>query len=215
MAYVHRWRDPRHSPAHTGIYIHRLGPNRFVITRPLRGRPGQNPPLDILPMPPQERMPTFERALTVARKFRQNYSVLFAWCPIYAFTDVVPEQPSPGFLDPTPASFRFAPQLVDYGEVLPHVRGSEAEPVPPWSVTVGNIGTVYHGSSKDAQAAFDEYVAFSKRDHGRAAGESVVLWRGHDPVKDFEGSIALREYEEEQEREREENNTRLEEEGRA
>lgn len=47
-----------------------------------------------------------------------------------------------------------------------------------WQVVVGNIGTVYDGNSQDeAIKTYNEYVAQSKERKGRAAGESVVLFR--------------------------------------
>ena len=61
-----------------------------------------------------------------------------------------------------------------------------------YSVVVGNIGTVYSGSSRaDALAAYNEYVEQSTTDYGRAAGEGVTLLDGDQIVKEFDGDPAI------------------------
>lgn len=57
-----------------------------------------------------------------------------------------------------------------------------------YSVTVGNIGTVYTGNGTEAKRVFAEYREQSATNYGRAAGESVVLWKDNEPVKEYIGS---------------------------
>lgn len=55
-------------------------------------------------------------------------------------------------------------------------------------VVVGNIGTVYSGTSKlDALAKYKEYVSQSKANYGRAAGESVTLFTDNEIAKEYLG----------------------------
>ena len=55
-----------------------------------------------------------------------------------------------------------------------------------WSVTVSNIGTVYIGpSEQEALAHYREYVSQSVSAVGRAANESVVLWRDNEPTTEY------------------------------
>lgn len=57
-----------------------------------------------------------------------------------------------------------------------------------WSVVVGNVGTVYHGTSEQAaRDDYAEYVHISRRGCGRAAGESVTLLRDGEPVQEYDG----------------------------
>ena len=54
-----------------------------------------------------------------------------------------------------------------------------------YQVVVGNIGTVTSTSNGlDANRVFNEYVARSKSGYGRASGESVVLMRGDEILKE-------------------------------
>lgn len=57
-----------------------------------------------------------------------------------------------------------------------------------FEVIVGNIGLVYSGNSQHtAVARFDNYVANSKADVGRAAGESVYLMQDGQPINEHQG----------------------------
>ena len=57
-----------------------------------------------------------------------------------------------------------------------------------YEVVVGNIGTVYRGSSKrEAQSTFKYYVSQSQNDEGRAGGENVTYWEDNEPLIEFEG----------------------------
>jgi hypothetical protein len=58
-----------------------------------------------------------------------------------------------------------------------------------YTITVGNVGTVYEGtSSREAAETFDEYVSQSAADYGRAAGEPVTLWKDGEPWREYEGT---------------------------
>jgi hypothetical protein len=57
-------------------------------------------------------------------------------------------------------------------------------------IIVGNIGTVLRtGDNVQAQAKFREYVAQSKDDYGRAAGESVYWMKDGEILKEHLGKI--------------------------
>ena len=59
-----------------------------------------------------------------------------------------------------------------------------------YTVVVGNIGTAHSGTNrKQAESHFCEYRDQSRRNYGRAAGESVVLLRNGDPIWQFVGKI--------------------------
>ena len=62
---------------------------------------------------------------------------------------------------------------------------------PLWEVTCGNIGTVYSGNGTEAKRHFAEYRSQSKNNYGRAAGETVTLWKDGEPVKEFDGTLAV------------------------
>lgn len=63
-------------------------------------------------------------------------------------------------------------------------------------VIVGNIGTVeITGSEEKALETFNEYVDQSKTNYGRAAGESVTIFKDGEPYKEFIGEIDLQEEE--------------------
>ena len=65
------------------------------------------------------------------------------------------------------------------------------------SVVVGNIGTVYAGDSfSAAKWHYSEYVVQSKDNYGRAAGEDVTWFTDGEIHKEYIGSIALAEDEE-------------------
>jgi hypothetical protein len=63
-----------------------------------------------------------------------------------------------------------------------------------WAVTTGNLGWVHDGFvRKEAEKHFREYKEQSKSGYGRAAGESVVLWKtpeGGEPeiVREYAGT---------------------------
>ena len=66
-----------------------------------------------------------------------------------------------------------------------------------YCVTVGNIGNVYLGPSrKTAAETFAEYKTQSVRNYGRAAGESVTLWKlrhgmfAGEPMREHSGHCA-------------------------
>ena len=57
-------------------------------------------------------------------------------------------------------------------------------------VTVGNIGTVYSGTSEaESVEAFSEYVSQSVAEYGRAADESVQRWIDGEIADEHMGSI--------------------------
>jgi hypothetical protein len=61
-----------------------------------------------------------------------------------------------------------------------------------YEVIVSNIGKVLEGSNAfKANSAFNTYVGQSKRGYGRAAGESVTMFRNGEPVKEFTGSLHM------------------------
>ena len=78
--------------------------------------------------------------------------------------------------------------------------GSMAAKAPKsdYEVIVGNIGTVYRGTSfAAAQKNFATYREQSQSGYGRAAGESVTLMRDGEVIREFdaeaeaEGSMAV------------------------
>jgi hypothetical protein len=61
-----------------------------------------------------------------------------------------------------------------------------------YEVIVGNIGTVYTGTSKaEAIKRFNTYVAQSKSLRGRAGGESVTIIKDGEPIKEHFGEQDL------------------------
>ena len=59
-----------------------------------------------------------------------------------------------------------------------------------YEVIVGNIGTVYLGSSlMEANAAWGEYKRQAKANYGRAAGESVAFFENGELTREFIGSV--------------------------
>ena len=56
---------------------------------------------------------------------------------------------------------------------------------PQYEVIVGNLGTVYQGSSKViAEQEFEDYVKLSKEGYGRAGHEEVTLTIDGEPAKE-------------------------------
>ena len=65
------------------------------------------------------------------------------------------------------------------------------EPDPRWQCIVGNIGTVYDGTSEaEARDMFATYVTQSSTGYGRAAGEPVTLMRDDEIVAEHCGTQA-------------------------
>ena len=61
---------------------------------------------------------------------------------------------------------------------------------PIFEVFVGNIGCVHSGSVRwQAEQAFKAYVENSMADTGRAAGESVTMFRNSEIADEFIGAI--------------------------
>ena len=61
---------------------------------------------------------------------------------------------------------------------------------PVYDVTVGNIGTVYSGpDGAEAVRTYLVYLEQSTANYGRAAGESVILFRDGDPLRAYLGSV--------------------------
>ena len=59
-----------------------------------------------------------------------------------------------------------------------------------YEVICGNIGTVHTGAAiRAAEIHFDEYVAQSKSEYGRAAGESVTLMRDGEIHREYIGTL--------------------------
>ena len=59
---------------------------------------------------------------------------------------------------------------------------------PKYEVIVGNIGTVYSGSSNlEASKVYASYVKDSKAGYGRAGGESVTLMHNGEPEREHLG----------------------------
>ena len=59
-----------------------------------------------------------------------------------------------------------------------------------FEVIVGNIGSVYSGTSEiSALLAYGEYVNQSTTNYGRAADESVILMVNDHPWLEHEGTV--------------------------
>ena len=68
-------------------------------------------------------------------------------------------------------------------------------PLSEYELIVGNIGTVYSGSSKkEALKHYSIYVKQSKTGRGRAGGEDVTLMQNGEPIKEFFGSNSDSDY---------------------
>ena len=60
----------------------------------------------------------------------------------------------------------------------------------PFSVIVGNIGQVFEGSNyMQAMKMYNLYIAKSKHDEGRAAGEPVTLFHNNEIKADYFGTL--------------------------
>lgn len=57
--------------------------------------------------------------------------------------------------------------------------GEKIDPAYPcvWTVTIGNVGTVYDGNEDGARQCYDEYASGAHY-HGRADGETMTLCDG-------------------------------------
>jgi len=70
-------------------------------------------------------------------------------------------------------------------------EAGKAKDALDYVVVVGNIGTVYSGTSQsEAIRKYGEYVAQSKSGRGRAGGEDVTLFKNDQPVTNYYGSRA-------------------------
>jgi hypothetical protein len=70
----------------------------------------------------------------------------------------------------------------------PRGSGPGGSHAPYYEVVVGNVGNVYKGYDRDeALAAYDEYVDHSLNGYGRAAGETVTLFKDSEIEKEHEG----------------------------
>ena len=55
-----------------------------------------------------------------------------------------------------------------------------------FEVIVGNIGTVYSGTDREAALAeFKECIELSKAKYGRFGSEQVTLWEDGEPIKEI------------------------------
>jgi len=60
---------------------------------------------------------------------------------------------------------------------------------PTWTVLVGNVGTVgSYFTESEARNAFETYSEQSEEGYGRAAGETVTLFRGEDIIETTEAT---------------------------
>lgn len=92
MSYEHRFlgtRRLRHDPYQRGIFIHRVGPSSFAVTRPLRDENFRALGPDELVIPPRG-FPTFQRAVEGVRQFKADHPQ-FRGCEVYALTDEMPD----------------------------------------------------------------------------------------------------------------------------
>lgn len=59
-----------------------------------------------------------------------------------------------------------------------------------FQVIVNNLGTVYDGaSSVDANKIYKAYIQASKEPHGRASGESVIMLKDDEIMREYEGTL--------------------------
>ena len=59
-----------------------------------------------------------------------------------------------------------------------------------YEVIVGNVGRVWEGTNvRDARFCARQYVDYSKRNTGRAAGESVVLMKDGEILEEYRGTV--------------------------
>jgi len=61
----------------------------------------------------------------------------------------------------------------------------------PFEVVVGNIGTVFVGSEREAKIKFNVYMAQSIGNYGRAGGEDVTMFRNGEIVREFVGRNSI------------------------
>ena len=72
----------------------------------------------------------------------------------------------------------------DHFEANP-IRVYFPQEYPTYEVIVGNIGRVYRGTSLlDSESTFNHYVSLSVLGQGRAAGESVTLFKDDEIVSE-------------------------------
>jgi len=59
--------------------------------------------------------------------------------------------------------------------------------IHPYAVIVGNVGQTWSGNNPiEAQKQYADWIKESKRDTGRASGESVTLSRNGEPLREFD-----------------------------
>ena len=58
-----------------------------------------------------------------------------------------------------------------------------------WEVLVANVGRVFEGKERAARACFNDYVAISKSEYGRASGKSVMLFRDGEIAREYVGRV--------------------------
>ena len=59
-----------------------------------------------------------------------------------------------------------------------------------WEVIVGNVGMVYSGTDEElAHSTYDVYVEHSRDNYGRAAGESVYLFKDDQDMDMYLGTL--------------------------
>lgn len=74
--------------------------------------------------------------------------------------------------------------------VMDSVKGRARDAGDKFEVVVGNLGVVYTGNSGfDAKTKYNTYVGQSRRNEGRAAGESVYLMKNGSPIQEHQGPV--------------------------
>jgi hypothetical protein len=69
-------------------------------------------------------------------------------------------------------------------------RNPTRKPLHDYEVVVGNIGSVYSGRNGfEANKTYSTYVGQSKNGYGRAAGESVTLYKDGEITKEHWGTV--------------------------
>lgn len=59
-----------------------------------------------------------------------------------------------------------------------------------YEIYAGNVGSVHTGTNKkDALKVFKSYVADSKANYGRVAGESIHMFADDELVKEYVGTM--------------------------
>lgn len=58
-----------------------------------------------------------------------------------------------------------------------------------YEVSVGNVGNMIYASKKLALECYQTYVTLSMNNETRAAGESVILFKNGEIIKEYIGTI--------------------------